>query len=91
MTAEVNDQRLSDDEVIANTIITLIGGHETTMNLIASGFLTLLRHPACLEQLRSHPEIVASGVEELLRFESPVQHTARIAPADMMLGRQSHR
>ena len=86
MTAEVNDQRLSDDEVIANTIITLIGGHETTMNLIASGFLTLLRHPACLEQLRSHPEIVASGVEELLRFESPVQHTARIAPADMMLG-----
>jgi pimeloyl-[acyl-carrier protein] synthase len=86
MTAEVDGQRLSDDEVIANTIITLIGGHETTTNLIASGFLTLLRHPDSLEQLRTHPEIAASAVEELLRYESPVQHTARIASADMELG-----
>lgn len=86
MTAEVDGARLSDDEVIANTIITLIGGHETTTNLIASGFLTLLQNPASLEQLRSHPEIAASAVEELLRYESPVQHTARIAPADIELG-----
>jgi pimeloyl-[acyl-carrier protein] synthase len=85
MTTEVDGQRLSDDEVIANTIITMIGGHETTTNLIASGFLTLLNHPESFEQLRSHPEIVASAVEELLRMESPVQHTARIAPADMEL------
>jgi pimeloyl-[acyl-carrier protein] synthase len=86
MTAEVDGARLSDDEVIANTIITLIGGHETTTNLIASGFLTLLRNPASLEQLRGHPEIAASAVEEMLRYESPVQHTARIAPADTELG-----
>jgi pimeloyl-[acyl-carrier protein] synthase len=86
MTTEVDGHRLSDDEVIANTIITLIGGHETTPNLIASGFLTLLRDPENFEQLRNHPEIVGSAVEELLRFESPVQHTARIAPADMQLG-----
>jgi pimeloyl-[acyl-carrier protein] synthase len=86
MTAEVDGHRLSDEEVIANTIITLIGGHETTTNLIASGFLTLLRDPGCLEQLRSRPEIIGSAIEELLRFESPVQHTARIAPADMQLG-----
>jgi cytochrome P450 len=86
MTAEFDGQKLSDEEVIANTIITLIGGHETTTNLIASGFLTLLRNPACLEQLRSQPQIAASAVEELLRFESPVQHTARIAPAEMQLG-----
>jgi pimeloyl-[acyl-carrier protein] synthase len=86
MTAEVDGQTLSDEEVIANTIITLIGGHETTTNLIASGFLTLLRNPNSLEQLRSHPDIVASAVEELLRYESPVQHTARIASADMELG-----
>lgn len=86
MTAEVDGHRLSDDEVIANTIITLIGGHETTTNLIASGFLTLLGDPDSFEQLRTHPEAVASAVEELLRFESPVQHTARIAPADMQLG-----
>ena len=86
MTAEVEGHRLSDDEVIANTIITLIGGHETTVDLITSGFLTLLGNPVSFEQLRNHPEIVASAVEELLRFESPVQHTARIAPADMQLG-----
>src|ERR1700722_10660136 len=86
MTTEVDGHRLSDDEVIANTIITLIGGHETTTNLIASGFLTLLRDPENFEQLRNHPEIVGSAVEELLRFESPVQHTARIAPADIQLG-----
>jgi len=85
MMAEVDGQRLSDEEVIANTIITLIGGHETTTNLIASGYLTLLRNPESFEQLRSNPEIVRSAVEELLRFESPVQHTARIAPANMQL------
>jgi pimeloyl-[acyl-carrier protein] synthase len=86
MEAEVDGQRLSDDEVIANAIITLIGGHETTTNLIASGFLTLLRNPALLEQLRIRPDIAGSAVEELLRWESPVQHTARIAPGDMRLG-----
>jgi len=86
MTAEIGDARLSDDEVIANTIVMIIGGHETTTNLIASGFLTLLRNRDAFEQLRGHPEIVCSAVEELLRYESPVQHTARIAPADMVLG-----
>jgi len=86
MTAEVEGQRLSDEEVVANTIITLIGGHETTTNLIAGGFLTLLRNPESLQQLYAHPEIIGSAIEELLRFESPVQHTARIAPADLQLG-----
>jgi cytochrome P450 len=76
MTAEVEGNRLTDDEVIANVIVTLIGGHETTSNLIASGFLTLLNKPQSLEQLRNPPEIIGSAVEELLRFESPVQHTA---------------
>jgi cytochrome P450 len=56
------------------------------MNLIASGFLTLLQQPNSFEQLRLSPEIAGSAVEELLRYESPVQHTARIAPADMELG-----
>jgi pimeloyl-[acyl-carrier protein] synthase len=89
MMTEVDGHRLSDEEVIANTIITLIGGHETTTNLIASGFLTLIRNPESLEQLRSRPEIVGSAVEELLRYESPVQHTARIAPAEMQLGEKT--
>lgn len=86
MTAEVDGQRLSDEEVVANTIITLIGGHETTTNLIASGFLTLLRHPESLSRLRENPKSAPSAVEELLRYESPVQHTARIAPCDGELG-----
>jgi pimeloyl-[acyl-carrier protein] synthase len=85
MMAEVEGQKLTDEEVIANTIITLIGGHETTTNLIASGFLTLLRNPESFELLRGRPEIAKSAVEELLRYESPVQHTARIAPADFQL------
>lgn len=89
MTAHVEGQRLSDEDVIANTIITLIGGHETTTNLIASGFLSLLRNPDSLEQLRSHPQIAGSAVEELLRFESPVQHTARIAAGDMQIGNKT--
>jgi pimeloyl-[acyl-carrier protein] synthase len=86
MTAELEGQRLTDEEVIATTIVTIIGGHETTTNLIASGFLALLRNPESLEQLRSHPEIAGPAVEELLRYESPVQHTARIALADTELG-----
>jgi hypothetical protein len=86
MTAEVDGHRLSDDQVIANTIIMAVGGHETTTNLIASGFLTLLRNPESFQLLKNRPEVVGSAVEELLRFESPVQHTARIAPADMQLG-----
>jgi pimeloyl-[acyl-carrier protein] synthase len=89
MTAEKDGQRLSEEEVIATTIVTMIGGHETTTNLIASGFLALLRNPESFEQLRSRPEIVASAVEELLRYESPVQHTARIVPAETELGGKS--
>jgi pimeloyl-[acyl-carrier protein] synthase len=89
MTAEMDGQRLSDEEVIATIIVTLIGGHETITNLIASGLLALLRNPESLELLRSRPEIIASAVEELLRYESPVQHTARIAPAATQLGGQN--
>ncbi len=86
MLAEVDGQRLSEDEVIANTIVTMVGGQETTTNLIGSGLLTLIRQPDRLAQLRDDPAIVRSAVEELLRYESPSQHTARIAPADTMIG-----
>ncbi len=86
MSAAVDGQRLTREELIANIIITMIGGHETTTNLIASGFLTLLRNPESFEQLRDNQSIVNLAVEELLRFESPVQHTARIAPEDLKLG-----
>jgi pimeloyl-[acyl-carrier protein] synthase len=83
MTAEVEGQGLADAEIVANVIITLIGGHETTTNLIASGWLTLLQHRPALEYLRAHPEAIGSAVEELLRYESPVQHTARVMPHEI--------
>jgi pimeloyl-[acyl-carrier protein] synthase len=89
LSVEVDGQHLTDEEVVANTIHILVGGHETTTSLIASGFLTLLQRPEAHEQLRTHPEIIGSAVEELLRFESPSQGTARIAPADMQLGGKS--
>jgi cytochrome P450 len=85
-TAEVDGDRLTEEEVIANVIVTMVGGQETTTNLIGNGLLTLLRQPEHLQWLRDHPEQMESAVEELLRYESPSQHTARIAPAGAVLG-----
>ena len=84
--AEVNGSRLSEEEIVANCIVTMVGGQETTTNLIGSGILTLLRHPAELERLRSNSALIPSAVEELLRYESPSQHTGRIAPRDFEMG-----
>lgn len=86
MDAEVDGQRLSEDEVIANTIVTMVGGQETTTNLIGNGILTLIRQPDKQAQLRAHPEIIESAVEELLRYETPSQHTARIVKQDTVIG-----
>ena len=86
LAADVAGTRLSEDEIIANTIITMVGGQETTTNLIGNGMLTLLRHPDQLAELREQPALIDSAVEELLRYESPSQHTARLAPDDVMLG-----
>src|SRR5580765_6034173 len=86
LTAEIDGDRLSEEEIIANCIVTMVGGQETTTNLIGNGVLTLLRHPAELDRLRTDPSVVPSAVEELLRYESPSQHTARLAPDDVELG-----
>jgi cytochrome P450 len=86
MTSEVEGDRLNDEEIIANCIVTMVGGQETTTNLIGNGILTLLRNPAQLARLRSDPDIMPAAVEELLRYESPSQHTARLAPEDTSLG-----
>jgi cytochrome P450 len=86
LTAEIDGDRLSEDEIIANTIVTMVGGQETTTNLIGNGLLSLLRHQDQLEKLRDDPSLIPSAVEELLRYESPSQHTARLAPEDIELG-----
>jgi cytochrome P450 len=84
--AELDGDRLTEDEVVANVIVTLVGGQETTTNLIGNGLLTLLRHPEEMERLRRDPALVPAAIEELLRYESPSQHTARLAPDDVELG-----
>jgi pimeloyl-[acyl-carrier protein] synthase len=86
LTAEINGDRLTEEEVIANSIVTMVGGQETTTNLIGNGLLTLLRYPAEMQRLRDDPELIPSAVEELLRYESPSQHTARLARTDVELG-----
>ncbi len=84
--AEVDGVRLTEEEIIANTILTMIGGQETSTNLISSGLLTLLRHPEQMRILLDDPSLIPSAVEELLRYESPIQHTARVAQEDFSLG-----
>jgi cytochrome P450 len=78
ISAEDDGDALSDDELIAQTLLLYIAGHETTVNLIAGGTLALLRNPSQLALLRGDPTLAASAVEELLRYDSPVQASRRI-------------
>ncbi|WP_033352416.1 cytochrome P450 [Kitasatospora aureofaciens] len=66
------DGRMTDEEIVATANLLLIAGHETTVNLIANGMLTLLRHPQVLQRLRHEPGLVVPLTEELLRYEPPV-------------------
>jgi len=65
--------RMADPYLIATAALLLVAGHETTVNLLGNGMLTLLRHPAMLDRLRSVPDLIPAAVEELLRYEPPVQ------------------
>jgi len=84
--AQVDGNRLTEEEMIANSILTMIGGQETSTNLISSGLLTLLPHPEQMRMLLDDPSLIPLAVEELLRYESPIQHTARVAREDFLLG-----
>jgi cytochrome P450 len=74
--------RLSRDELMTNAALLLIAGHETTVNLITNGMLTLLRHPEILQRLRRQPGLASRVVEELLRYEPPVQFLTNRAALD---------
>ncbi|MET8325609.1 cytochrome P450 [Streptomyces sp. NPDC005181] len=84
LSALANDEgpegRLTEPELMATAVLLLIAGHETTVNLITNGMLTLLRHPDILEQLRAAPENMPRAVEELLRYEPPVQFLPQRSP-----------
>lgn len=83
LAAEDAGDALTQDELVATIILLFIAGHETTVNLIGNGLLALLRHPEELARLRSDPTLLPSAVEELLRFDGPVQLTGRTATADL--------
>jgi cytochrome P450 len=83
LAAEDEGDRLSQVELLDQVILLYIAGHETTVNLIGNATLALLRHPDQLAQLRSDPELDAGAVEELLRYDSPVQFSRRITTADL--------
>jgi cytochrome P450 len=79
-------ERLSWEELFATIILLFLAGHETTVNLIGNGMLALLGHPEQLERLRGDPALGPTAVEEVLRYESPVHVTARIATVDLEAG-----
>ncbi|HEV2451832.1 MAG TPA: cytochrome P450 [Streptosporangiaceae bacterium] len=82
LTALINTEddgdMLGNDELVAQTLLLYLAGHETTVNLIAGGTLALLRHPGQLERLAREPGLVSNAVEELIRYDSPVQASRRI-------------
>ncbi len=86
VSAEIDGRRLTDEVIIANCILLMVGAQETTPNLIGNGMLTLLRNQGEFERLRSNPSLLPSAVEEMLRFEAPSQHTTRIPQQDVRLG-----
>jgi pimeloyl-[acyl-carrier protein] synthase len=86
--AQEERDALSDEELLATCNLILIAGHETTTNLIGNGMLALLREPEQLARLRREPALIKSAVEELLRFDGPVQATIRVALEDVEVGGQ---
>lgn len=87
--AEEQGDRLTEHELFANCVLLMIAGHETTTNLIGNGMLALLRNADQMRALQREPDTIVVAVEELLRYDSPVQKMARIAKRDFeVLGKQ---
>ena len=85
--AEEAGDQLSEDELLGMVFLLLVAGHETTVNLIGNGVLALLQHPDQLEKLRADPSLIRDAVEELLRFDGPVEtSTERFAREDVRIG-----
>lgn len=86
MVAATDDgDRLTADELYANALFLMTAGHETATNMLSNGILALLRHPGQLELLREEPDLLGSAIEEMLRYDGPVQIAARVAGHDREL------
>jgi cytochrome P450 len=84
--AEEQGDALTEQELVATCILLLVAGHETTANLIANGVLALLRNPEQLAALRADPSLINGTVEEILRYDPPVQLTTRVVTREMTIG-----
>ncbi len=80
---EEDGEVLTEEELFSQCVMLLGAGHETTRNLIGNGMYTLLRHPEEMAELQKNPELIRSAVEELLRYESPIQFASRVAKEEM--------
>jgi cytochrome P450 len=84
--AQEAGDKLSEDELLAMVSLLLIAGHETTVNLIGNGMLALIEHPRQMEQLRDNPGLIKPAVEELLRYDGPLETaTERYAREDVTI------
>ncbi|MBE3560363.1 MAG: cytochrome P450 [Ktedonobacteraceae bacterium] len=83
---EEQGDRLTEEELLANCVLLLAAGHGTTTHLLGNGMLALLTHPDQLQALRDHPAMISLAVMELLRYESPVQLTSRLAKENIQIG-----
>jgi cytochrome P450 len=79
-------EHMSQEELLAAFVVLLFAGHETTTNLITNGIVALMRHRDQWERLCATPELVESAVEELLRYDAPVQYTPRLPAVDVEVG-----
>ena len=84
--AEEEGDRLSHEEMLAVMLLILVAGNETTRNLIGNGMLALLRNPGQLRRLRDHPDLLDAAVDEMLRYDSPVQLNGRYVREDVEIG-----
>jgi cytochrome P450 len=83
---EQDGSNLDEGELLSTCILLLVAGHETTVNLISGGVLALLRHPDQADRLRTDPTVIRTGIEEMLRYVSPVQLTGRTFLEDAEFG-----
>jgi cytochrome P450 len=84
--AEHEGDRLSLEEVVSACIMSFVAGHETTRCLLGTGLLALICHPEQCARLRRCPELVTQAVEEMMRFDTPLQQTQRVATQDVVVG-----
>ncbi len=86
LAARIDGQALSNDDILAFLFLLLPAGFETTTNLIANGMVALLKRPAYQEQLRADPSLIPRFLDEVLRYDAPVQGLVRRATTDVMIG-----